>query len=48
MNYFRNANLILTALGPQVFHLNFLPTGVFASGLQYQFSEDEADGRSER
>jgi hypothetical protein len=33
MSYFRNVNLILTALDPQVFYVNFLPTGLFAPGL---------------
>jgi len=36
-----------TALGPQVFYVKFLPTGLFAPGLQYKFSVDEDDGRSE-
>jgi hypothetical protein len=36
-----------TALGPQVFYVKFLPTGLFAPGLQYKFSVDEDTGRSE-
>jgi hypothetical protein len=36
-----------TALGPQIFWVKFLPTGLFAPGLQYKFSVDEDDGRSE-
>jgi len=36
-----------TALGPQIFYVKFLPTGLFAPGLQYKFSVDENDGRSE-
>jgi hypothetical protein len=34
-----------TSLGPQMFYVKFLPTGLFAPGLQYKFSVDEADGR---
>ena len=48
MNYLRNFNLILTARDPQVFHVNFLPTGFFAPGRQYRFSEDEDGGRRKR
>lgn len=36
-----------TALGPQVFYVKFLPTGLFAPGLQYKFSVDEDTGRSD-
>ncbi len=36
-----------TSLGPQVFFVKFLPGGLFAPGLQYKFSVDEDDGRSE-
>ncbi len=36
-----------TSLGPQVFYVKFLPTGLFAPGLQYKFSIDEDDGRDE-
>ncbi len=36
-----------TSLGPQLFYVKFLPTGLFAPGLQYKFSVDEDDGRSE-
>lgn len=36
-----------TALGPQVFYVKFLPTGLFAPGLQYKFSVSEDTGRSE-
>jgi len=36
-----------TSLGPQVFYVKFLPTGLFAPGFQYKFSVDEDDGRSE-
>jgi len=36
-----------TSLGPQVFYVKFLPTGLFAPALQYKFSVDEATGRSE-
>ncbi|MDX2481965.1 MAG: hypothetical protein QNK24_16710 [Desulfuromusa sp.] len=36
-----------TSLGPQVFYVKFLPTGLFAPALQYKFSVDEATGRNE-
>jgi hypothetical protein len=36
-----------TSLGPQVFYVKFLPTGLFAPGLQYKFSVDEDEGRSD-
>lgn len=36
-----------TSLGPQIFYVKFLKTGLFAPGLQYKFSVDEDDGRSE-
>ena len=36
-----------TSLGPQLFYVKFLPTGLFAPGLQYKFSVDEDEGRSE-
>lgn len=36
-----------TSLGPQVFWVKFLPTGLFAPGLQYKFSIDEDSGRDE-
>jgi hypothetical protein len=36
-----------TSLGPQVFWVKFLPTGLFAPGLQYKFSVDEDSGRDE-
>lgn len=36
-----------TSLGPQVFYVKFLPRGLFAPGLQYKFSVDEATGRSD-
>jgi len=36
-----------TSLGPQLFYVKFLPTGLFAPALQYKFSVDEDDGRSE-
>lgn len=36
-----------TTLGPQMFYVKFLPTGLFAPGLQYKFSVDEDAGRSE-
>ena len=36
-----------TSLGPQVFYVKFLPTGLFAPGLQYKFSIDEDSGRSD-
>jgi hypothetical protein len=36
-----------TSLGPQMFYVKFLPTGLFAPGLQYKFSVDEDSGRSE-
>lgn len=36
-----------TSLGPQMFYVKFLPTGLFAPGLQYKFSVDEDAGRSE-
>ncbi len=35
-----------TALGPQVFYVKFLPTGLFAPGLQWKISVDEEEGRS--
>ena len=36
-----------TSLGPQVFFVKFLPTGLFAPGLQYKFSVDEDTGRDD-
>jgi hypothetical protein len=36
-----------TSLGPQVFYVKFLPRGLFAPGLQYKFSVDEDEGRSD-
>ena len=36
-----------TSLGPQIFYVKFLPSGLFAPGLQYKFSVDEEAGRSE-
>ena len=36
-----------TSLGPQIFYVKFLPTGLFAPGLQYKFSVDEDDGRDD-
>lgn len=36
-----------TSLGPQIFFVQFLETGLFAPALQYKFSVDEDDGRSE-
>ena len=36
-----------TALGPQLFYVKFLSRGLFAPGMQYKFSIDEDDGRSE-
>lgn len=36
-----------TSLGPQIFLVKFLPTGLFAPALQYKFSVDEEDGRDE-
>jgi hypothetical protein len=36
-----------TALGPQLFYVKFLQSGLFAPGLQYKFSVDEDTGRSE-
>lgn len=36
-----------TSLGPQVFYVKFLPSGLFAPGLQYKFSVDEDKGRKE-
>jgi hypothetical protein len=36
-----------TSLGPQVFYVKFLKRGLFAPGLQYKFSVDEEDGRSD-
>jgi hypothetical protein len=36
-----------TALGPQVFYVKLLETGLFAPGLQYKVSIDEDAGRSE-
>ena len=36
-----------TSLGPQVFYVKFLKRGLFAPGLQYKFSVDEDEGRSE-
>jgi hypothetical protein len=36
-----------TSLGPQLFYVKFLPTGLFAPGLQYKFSVDEDEGRSD-
>ena len=35
-----------TSLGPQLFYVKFLPTGLFGPGLQYKFSVDEDAGRS--
>jgi len=35
------------SLGPQVFYVKFLKRGLFAPGLQYKFSVDEDDGRSD-
>ena len=35
-----------TSLGPQVFYVKFLPTGLFAPALQYKFSVDENIGSS--
>jgi hypothetical protein len=32
-----------TSLGPQVFYVKFLKSGLFAPGLQYKFSVDEED-----
>jgi len=36
-----------TAFGPQVFYVKFLPTGLFAPGLQYKFSVEEDAERSD-
>lgn len=36
-----------TSIGPQVFYVKFLKRGLFAPALQYKFSVDEDDGRSE-
>jgi hypothetical protein len=36
-----------TAVGPQIFYVKFLPTGLFAPGLQWKVSVDEEDGRAE-
>jgi len=36
-----------TALGPQVFYVKFLESGLFAPGIQYKFSVDEDNGRDE-
>ncbi len=36
-----------TSLGPQVFLAKFFSRGLFAPGLQYKFSVDEDDGRSD-
>ena len=36
-----------TALGPQVFFVQFLESGLFAPGVQYKFSVDEDSGRDE-
>ncbi len=36
-----------TSVGPQAFYVKFLPSGLFAPGLQYKFSVDEDDGRSD-
>jgi hypothetical protein len=36
-----------TSLGPQIFVVKFFSRGLFAPGLQYKFSVDEDDGRSE-
>jgi hypothetical protein len=36
-----------SSLGPQMFYVKFLKTGLFAPGLQYKFSVDEDKGRSE-
>ena len=35
-----------TSLGPQIFYVKFLDSGLFAPGFQYKFSVDEDDGRS--
>jgi hypothetical protein len=35
-----------TAVGPQIFYVKFLPTGLFAPGLQWKVSVDEDDGRA--
>jgi len=35
------------SLGPQVFYVKFLKRGLFAPGLQYKFSVDEDEGRSD-
>ena len=34
-----------TSLAPVIFYVKFLPRGLFAPGLQYKRSVDEADGR---
>ena len=36
-----------TSLGPQLFWVKFLPTGLFAPGVQYKISVDEEEGRDE-
>ncbi len=36
-----------TSLGPQLFYVKFLETGLFAPGIQYKFSIDEDSGRDE-
>jgi hypothetical protein len=36
-----------TSLGPQIFYVMFLPTGLFAPALQYRFSVDEDNGRDQ-
>ena len=36
-----------TAFGPQVFFVKFLPTGLFAPGVQYKFSVDKDRGRAD-
>lgn len=36
-----------TSLGPQIFFVQFLETELFAPALQYKFSIDEDDGRSD-
>ncbi|MFT7459973.1 MAG: hypothetical protein ACI909_002661 [Planctomycetota bacterium] len=34
-----------TSIGPQLFYVKFLETGLFAPGIQYKFSVDESEGR---
>jgi len=36
-----------TSLGPQLFYVKFLKSGLFAPGIQYKFSVDEDNGRDE-